>query len=129
MAKAKAPTIPAGEPVKAAAAQPDEIPVVQRVPSHITIDDRGNARIDGMRFKVIQLGEAVRTGLDTPQKLHDAFPQLTMAQICSGLAYYYEHRPEIDAQIDCELREFERKRAAAPETPGRKKLRQQGYLP
>src|SRR5258708_16603483 len=101
-----------------------KILIIDCVPGHITIDDKGNARIDGMRFKVIHIGQAVRAGLDTPQKLHEAYPQLTLGQICSALAYYFDHQAEFDATIDRLAKEAEEARAAQPETPALKKLRE-----
>jgi uncharacterized protein (DUF433 family) len=97
--------------------------------NHVTIDERGIARIDDSRFKVIHLAAAVRSGIATPQELHAAYPQLTMAQICSALAHYYDHQSEMDAQIDREAAQAEADRLAAPESPGHRKLRERKLLP
>src|SRR5437763_14109402 len=105
------------------------IPIIERVASHITLDDKGIARIDGSRFKVIHLVEAMKAWFPTVPELIENYPQLTRAQIHAALAYYYDHQAEIDGEIEREVREYDKERAAAPETPGRKKLRDLGYLP
>jgi uncharacterized protein (DUF433 family) len=99
------------------------------VPSHITIDDHGIARLGGTGMKVVLLVETWKTGGSTPQSLHEAHPHLTMAQIHAVLAYYYDHQSEIDAEIERRTREIEAARASAEETPGRKKLRDMGLRP
>jgi uncharacterized protein (DUF433 family) len=98
-------------------------------PSHITIDDRGVARVDGTPLKVVLLVEAWKAGGSTIEALQHGYPQLTLAQIHALLAYYYDHQREIDADIERRLRESEAARAAAPETPGRSKLRDMGLRP
>jgi uncharacterized protein (DUF433 family) len=98
-------------------------------PSHIMIDDRGIARVDGTPFKVVLLVEAWKAGGATVEALQGGYPQLTLAQIHAVLAYYYDHQREIDADIERRLRESEAARAASPETPGRRKLRDMGQRP
>lgn len=98
-------------------------------PSHVTIDEKGVARIDGSRMKVRHLVEAWKSGASTPEKLQESYPHLTLAQIHAALSYYYDHRAAIDAEIEQGLRDFEAARAAAEETPGHKKLRHSGLLP
>ncbi|HEV2294213.1 MAG TPA: DUF433 domain-containing protein [Tepidisphaeraceae bacterium] len=96
------------------------------VPSHITIDDKGVARIEGTRFKVIHLIEAWKSGANTAAALHEAYPHLTMAQIHAALAYYYDHMIELDAQIHRELKEANEIMDQFGETPDRKRLRDVG---
>ena len=97
--------------------------------NHVTVDDEGVARIDGTRFKVVHRAAAVRGGTESPAELHRAYPQLTTAQICSALACYYDNQAAFDRQIDEERAFAAAARAAAPQTPGRAKLRRLGLLP
>ena len=65
----------------------------------ITLDERGRPVIAGTRFKVILLVlEHTRWNLSAEQ-LVEAHPPLTLSQVYAGLAYYYEHQAEMDAQI------------------------------
>ena len=68
---------------------------------HIEIRDDGKAYIagDGFRFKVrmlIQEHLAYRADAEELQRGH---PQLTLSQIYSAFAYYYDHKQEIDQEI------------------------------
>src|SRR5215203_2940201 len=97
--------------------------------NHIMIDDLGVAGIAGTRFKVIELVKAMLAWYPTVQQLHEAYPDLSLAQIHAALAYYYDHKSVIDAEIERETREFDQARAAAPDTPGQAKLRALGKHP
>jgi uncharacterized protein (DUF433 family) len=67
--------------------------------SHVTIDDRGIARIDGSRARVSMVVIDFLHG-QTPEQIHEGYPHLSLAQIHSALAYYYDHKSEIDAEIE-----------------------------
>ena len=97
--------------------------------NHVTVAADGIARIDGTRFKVLHLAMAVRGGTESPQQLRRAFPQLTMAQICSALACYYDNQAAFDLQVDEDLAASMADRSEAPETAGRAKLRDRGLRP
>jgi uncharacterized protein (DUF433 family) len=73
---------------------------------YIEIDAQGNAKITGSRTKVKQIIKDQLNGL-SPEEIHDAYPHLTLAVIHAALAYYYDHRAEIDAQIADDVREYE----------------------
>jgi len=64
---------------------------------HIEIKN-GVPTIDGTRLKVMHLVIDQRSGL-TPEQMLEAHPFLTLAQIHSALAYYYDNREEIDQEI------------------------------
>ena len=91
-------------------------------PSHIDVDENGVARISGTRFKIIHIiTEHVHLKW-SPEAIQKQHPQLTMAQIYSALAYYYDHQQEIDELIEESHREYERLRAENQDSPIRKKL-------
>ena len=69
------------------------------VQEYIEIDDRGVAKIIGSRSKVKQIVRDIRGGY-TPEKIHEEYPHLSMAQIHAALAYYYDHQGQIDAEIE-----------------------------
>jgi uncharacterized protein (DUF433 family) len=78
------------------------------VPSLIYLDEQGRARIHGTRFKVVHIARDARAGLDV-DAIHDAYPDLSLAQIHAALSYYYGHQYALDAQMaqaDQELEEF-----------------------
>ncbi len=61
----------------------------------------GNCRpiIAGTRTKVSNIIAYHKLGL-SPEELAREFPHLTLSQIYDALSYYYEHREEIDREID-----------------------------
>lgn len=91
----------------------------------IEITADGHARIRGTGFKVRILAEEYLSGVST-EELQDWHPHLTLAQIHSALAYYYDNKQEFDREID-ELNQFaEEFRAKQGESLLGKKLREMG---
>jgi uncharacterized protein (DUF433 family) len=80
--------------------------------SHIVIDNEGRTRIASAWFKVRMLVEFVQGGM-TIDQLKENFPQLSMAEIHSALAYYYDHKQGMDADIQTGLELSEKLRAEA----------------
>jgi uncharacterized protein (DUF433 family) len=93
---------------------------------HIEITNDGHARIRGTGFKVRMLAEEhLITGADA-MELQRGHPHLTLSQVYSALAYYYDHKDKFDREIE-ELREFaEEMRAKQGESLLAKKLRELG---
>ena len=55
----------------------------------------------------------------------ESWPHLTMGQLHAALAYYYDHKAEMDREMEKELREFETLRAeniAAGKQPTREQF-------
>ena len=59
----------------------------------------GRPVIKGTRFPVSSVAIHYHRGLTAEDILHD-FPQLTPTQVYGALAYYFDHREEIDADIE-----------------------------
>src|SRR4030042_6655405 len=93
---------------------------------HIEITSDGHARIRGTGVKVRMLAEEhLTTGADA-MELGRGHPHLTLSQIYSALAYYYDHTEEFAREIE-ELRAFtEKMRDEQGESPLAKKLREMG---
>jgi len=88
---------------------------------HIQIKD-GTPTIDGTRLKVMHLVIEQRSGL-TPQQMQEAHPFLTLAQIYSALAYYYDNREEIDQEIARRASLNEQIALDSEKSPAQQKLR------
>jgi uncharacterized protein (DUF433 family) len=90
---------------------------------HIAIDANGDARIAGSRVKVKHIIAVKQAQGYTAEQLHaEAYPHLPLAAIYDALAYYCDHREEIDRQIkeDDETYEREwRKQQSDPEYQAR----------
>ncbi len=66
---------------------------------HIVVDENHVALIDGTTMKVIELVLAKLAYGWSPEELHFQFPYLTIGQIYSALAYYYDHQEQLDQDI------------------------------
>jgi uncharacterized protein (DUF433 family) len=65
----------------------------------------GSACLAGTRFPVrLVVGYVLHQGM-TPEELQATFPHLSLAAIYDALAYYYDNRDEVDAELkaDAEL--------------------------
>jgi len=80
---------------------------------HIWVDGYGVACLVGSRAKVYQIAvDHVHNRL-TPEQIHDQYPHLPLAQIHSALAFYYDHRQEIDADIERRKRDVDQMQVEA----------------
>ena len=66
--------------------------------SHIMLDERGRALVDGTRTKVTLIVRDKLAGM-SPEKIRETYPSLSLAQVYAALAYYYDHQAELDRQI------------------------------
>jgi uncharacterized protein (DUF433 family) len=97
-------------------------------PSHVRLDERSVAWIDDTNTKVIEVALDMIAHGWSPEEIHFQHSHLSLAQIHAALGYYYDHKAEMDAQIQRSAEEVERHRAQADETPVRKRLREMGKL-
>ncbi len=78
---------------------------------HITIDTDGSARIGGTRYKVIHLAaEHFHYGW-TAEELLRQHPDLRPEEVYSALAYFYDHRDEMLAEMQTTAERAEAARA------------------
>jgi uncharacterized protein (DUF433 family) len=102
---------------------------------HISLDERGIAYIAGTSMKVAHIVIDSQTWSMTPPQIQDNYPHLSLAQIHAAMAYYYDHKDTIDAQIAQAAEEYERLRIALPNPFTREQLherwerRQRGEQP
>ena len=95
---------------------------------HIVVDKDGVALIAGTTMKVVELVVEKTAYGWSPEELHFQHPYLTMGQIHSALAYYWDHEEEINEDIERRFRQAERMRKAAKPSPLVKRLKSQGLL-
>lgn len=95
---------------------------------HIWLDERGVAWIDVTNTKVVEVALDMIAHGWSPEEIHFQHAHLSLAQIHAALGYYYDHKAEFDDHIRRSLREVERLRAEAGESPIRKRLRELGKL-
>lgn len=95
----------------------------------VVLDDQGRPIIAGTRFKVLSLAmEHVFWSLSA-EELHASHPLLTLPQVYAALAYYYEHKDDLDREIAAEDEAFRQDWDDDQASPVREKLRRLGKLP
>jgi uncharacterized protein (DUF433 family) len=95
---------------------------------HIRLDKDGVPYVAGTTMKVVELVMAQQAYGWSPEELHFQHPYLSMSQIHSALAYYWEHTDTLDEAIAASLEFAEQSRQEAGPSPLAKRLRQQGLL-
>ena len=96
---------------------------------HIEVTSDGVPCLAGIRIKVIEMvldHLAHHWDGDEIQRQH---PQLTLGQIYSALAYYYDHQAEMDQVIEEQLREVAALKARLGKSPLRRKLQARDLRP
>lgn len=66
---------------------------------YIEVDDRGVAKLIGTRTKVRMVVIDINAGY-TPEQVVEQYPHLSLSQVHAALAYYYDHKAEIDLEIE-----------------------------
>jgi uncharacterized protein (DUF433 family) len=95
---------------------------------YVQLDDRGIPCITGSTMKVVELITAHFVHGWSPEELHFQYPHLSMSQIHSALAYYWDHKQEIDADREQRYQFSENLRHEAGESSFVTRLKQQGLL-
>lgn len=66
---------------------------------YVKIDENRVAWIADTRIKVIEIALDKLAHGSSPEEIHFQYSHLSMAQIHSALAYYYDHQEELDTEI------------------------------
>lgn len=74
-------------------------PIRQPYP-HIELDAGGIPILSGTTMKVVELVMAQQAHGWSPEELHFQHPYLPLSQIHSALAYYWDHKEELDRDIE-----------------------------
>ena len=75
------------------------MPTTETRYEHIVLDDGRVPRIVGTTMTVSELVTAQKAYGWSPDELAFQFPHLTLGQIHSALAYYWDHQQELDDEI------------------------------
>jgi uncharacterized protein (DUF433 family) len=95
---------------------------------HVQLDAEGTPTIVGTNMKVVELVMAQLAHGWSPEELHFQHPYLSLGQIHSALAYYWDHKAELDEDIEHRRQYAEEQRSSAGASPLANKLREQGLL-
>lgn len=90
---------------------------------YMHIQLQGNVPIiAGTTMKVVELVISHLTYGWSPEELHFQYPHIALSKIYSALAYYWDHKQELDNDIQRRLDYAEQMRLNAPISPLQAKL-------
>jgi len=89
---------------------------------HIVLDEHGVAQVAGANTKVVEVVLLSRASGQSPEALSADLPHLSPAQIHSALAYYWDHKSELDAEISRRRDEADAIRAELGQPPVAERL-------
>ncbi|NES81770.1 MAG: DUF433 domain-containing protein [Moorea sp. SIO2B7] len=93
---------------------------------YVQLNDSGVPIIAGTTMKVVELITAQKAYGWSPEEIHFQHPYLSMSQIHSAFAYYWDYKAEIDADIEKRLETAKQLQQTAEPFPLVAKLRSQG---
>jgi uncharacterized protein (DUF433 family) len=96
--------------------------------AHIALDEAGTPIISGTTTKVIELVLDKSAYGWGAEELHLQHPHLSLGQIYSALAYYWDHQDQLDADIQRRLEQVEQVQRATRPTTLVEKLKDRGLL-
>ena len=91
--------------------------------THIQRDERGVAWIAETNTKVIEVAaEHAAYGWEA-EEIHAAHPHLALSQIHAALSFYYDHKSELDGQMQRQMEGYQRLHSEAANQVTRAELR------
>jgi uncharacterized protein (DUF433 family) len=101
---------------------------VQTEYQHVILDDKQVPTIIGTTMKVIELVLDSKAYGWSPEELQFQHSYLTMGQIHSALAYYWDHQEELDKDIEEGLQFIDELQRKTKPTSLEKRLREKGLI-
>ena len=95
---------------------------------HIILDKDKVPTIAGTTMKVVELVLDSQAYGWSPAELHFQHPHLTLGQIYSALAYYWDHKDELDQDIERRLRRVDEIQQTMPPSPLKTRLKAKGLI-
>jgi uncharacterized protein (DUF433 family) len=95
---------------------------------HIVLDQAGVPMIAGTSMKIVELVLDHKAYGWSPAELHLQHPYLSLGQIHSALAYYWDHQEELDQDIERRLREVDALQHTLKPSTLRERLKAKGLI-
>src|ERR1035437_3576510 len=90
---------------------------------HIYLDEKGRAYVKPAGYKVRMIIEGLQVNGCPPEEYAKQYTNLTVAEVYAALAYYHDHRAQMDEEIKI-LKDFaDEFLANNPESPATKRVR------
>lgn len=90
--------------------------------AHIKLDEAGRPWVDDTNVKVIEIVlDHVSYGWSA-ETIHENHPHLSLAQVYAALAWYYDHQPEMDQEIEQQGERIRQLREQAAPSPLKRRV-------
>ena len=91
--------------------------------THVVLDKKGVAWVEDTGMKVMDIVlDHIAYGWNADQ-IHEQHPPLSLAQIHSVLAFYYDHQNEFETQIQHDLKAVKQLKKVSGESAMQRRLR------
>jgi len=95
---------------------------------HVVLNEKQVPIIEGTNMKVIEVVLEKTAYGWSPEELHFQHPYLTLGQIYSALAYYWDHQEDLDKDIERRLEFVNQAQQAMGKTPLMERLKSKGLI-
>jgi uncharacterized protein (DUF433 family) len=96
---------------------------------HIRVDENGREWVDDTTYRVVDVALDQLVHGWSPEEIHfQHYGRLSMSQIHAALAYYYDNRERLDAEIRQTTAEVASMRESASPSPFLERMRAAGRL-
>ena len=95
---------------------------------HIVLNEARVPMIAGTTMKVIELALDHLAYGWSPEELHFQHPHLSLGQIHSALAYYWDHKAKLDEDIERRLQLVDQLQQTMPSTSLAERLKARGRI-
>lgn len=95
---------------------------------HIVLNQAGVPIIEGTTTKIVEIVADMKAYGWSPEEIHFQHPYLSLGQIHSALAFYWDNAEEIDRDLKARTSKVEEIRAQIANSEIREKLKKKGKI-
>lgn len=95
---------------------------------HVVLNEKQVPIIEGTNMKVIEVVLEKTAYGWSPEELHFQHPYLTLGQIYSALAYYWDHQEDLDQDIERRLEFVKQAQQSMGKTALKARLKSKGLI-
>jgi len=95
---------------------------------HVVLNEKQVPIIEGTNMKVVEVVLEKTAYGWSPEELHFQHPYLTLGQIYSALAYYWDHQEDLDQDIEQRLEFVSQAQQSMGNTPLMARLKSKGLI-
>ena len=95
---------------------------------HIVLNQAGVPVIEGTNTKIVEIVAEMKAYGWSPEEIHFQHPYLSLGQIYSALAFYWDNADEINRDLEKRLAKVEEIRGQIETSEIREKLKEKGKI-